>query len=402
MSEQEFEFTEDDINEEELASQEKKGRKRLLLLLLLLLFLLCGVSGLAYQYIRRPVPLPELVLPDGTINYPPHYLFSIYGVEKPVGVTASPSGDRIYVTESGGDRLVRVFGRNGEVVGDFAPPGTTPGERSLVYLAMDDFGRLFVTDRLQHAIHVFDSAGNYLDALIGPGTALSDYVDQHIGGLEPGTTFAFNVYAGNVVYENPGQGEQILPVPPGEGWSPLGVRIDPSGIVYVTDVTKDANRIREFIIPQDVNMMAWYALNATAPEYGDSGQGVGEFMFPNAATSDSSGRVYVSDGNNGRVSVWDEGGNFLFNFADGSGEVGVSLPRGIFIDQADRLYVVDAVGQNVKVYDVSGPEPEFLHAFGDWGAEDGLFNYPNDIYVDEGGRLYIVDRENDRVQVWSY
>jgi len=63
---------------------------------------------------------------------------------------------------------------------------------------------------------------------------------------------------------------------------------------------------------------------------------------------------------------------------------------------------VDAVGQNVKVYDVSGREPIFLFSFGDFGMEDGLFNYPNDIAMDETGRLYIVDRENNRVQVWSF
>jgi hypothetical protein len=64
--------------------------------------------------------------------------------------------------------------------------------------------------------------------------------------------------------------------------------------------------------------------------------------------------------------------------------------------------VVDAVGQDVKVYDVSGPEPDFLFAFGDWGQGDGQFDFPNDITLDDTGRLYIADRENNRIQVWSY
>jgi sugar lactone lactonase YvrE len=63
---------------------------------------------------------------------------------------------------------------------------------------------------------------------------------------------------------------------------------------------------------------------------------------------------------------------------------------------------VDAVEQKVKVYDVSGSEPEFLFAFGTWGIEDGQFNFPNDIALDDTGRLYIADRENNRIQVWSY
>ncbi len=64
--------------------------------------------------------------------------------------------------------------------------------------------------------------------------------------------------------------------------------------------------------------------------------------------------------------------------------------------------MADAVGQDVKVYDVSDSQPSFLYEFGDFGMDDGLFNYPNDIAVDDTGRLYVVDRENHRVQVWSY
>jgi DNA-binding beta-propeller fold protein YncE len=72
------------------------------------------------------------------------------------------------------------------------------------------------------------------------------------------------------------------------------------------------------------------------------------------------------------------------------------------MDARDRLYVVDAVGQDVKVYDVSDPEPNFLFVFGGWGLGDGQFDYPNDIALDATGRLYVIDRENNRVQVWSY
>jgi DNA-binding beta-propeller fold protein YncE len=117
---------------------------------------------------------------------------------------------------------------------------------------------------------------------------------------------------------------------------------------------------------------------------------------------DSQNRLYVAEGNNGRISAWDTDGKFLFEFGEGTGDGALSLPRGAFMDGRDRLHVVDAVGQNIKVYDVSGPEPAFLFTFGDWGLDDGLFNYPNDIVLDQAGRLYIADRENNRIQVWSY
>lgn len=137
-------------------------------------------------------------------------------------------------------------------------------------------------------------------------------------------------------------------------------------------------------------------------QFGASGQENAEFLFPNSAMADSQGRIFISDGNNARISVWDQQGSFLFNFASGSEESSVGLPRGLYIDHKDRLYVVDAIGQDIKVYDVSAREPNFLFVFGDFGAEDGLFNFPNDISLDMTGRIYVADRENNRVQVWSY
>jgi tripartite motif-containing protein 71 len=144
------------------------------------------------------------------------------------------------------------------------------------------------------------------------------------------------------------------------------------------------------------------SFDPTVAEFGTSGEGDGEFLFPNAAMADSQGRIYVSDGNNSRISVWDSQGNFLFNFGKGVGDGALSLPRGIYIDENDKLFVVDAVGQNIKTYDVSGPEPSFLYSFGEFGMGDGMFNYPNDITTDNQGRVYIVDRENNRIQVWSF
>jgi DNA-binding beta-propeller fold protein YncE len=383
----------------------ERSRKRKLILLVVLLVLLCGVSVLAYRYFDQPAPLPDLILPDAEIHYPPHYLFSIYDLEKPIGVTVSADGTRIYVSENGGERLIKVFDRDGELINSFSPPGTGPGERSPVYLAADSHNRLYVTDRMQHAIYVYDNEGNFLDMLVSPDLALSEYVNLHTGAVPVGSNFTFNVFQNRVTYSDSLSGNQILPAPSFKGWSPLGVRIDAEDRIYITDVTKDKNRVMEFNVPststENGNLRDWNIANADIKVFGASGAGNAEFLFPNAAVVDSQGRRFVSDGNNGRIAVWDADGNFLFNFG-GTGQSSLSLPRGIFVDDRDRLFVVDAVGQDVKVFDVSNSEPEFLYSFGEWGMEDASFNYPNDLYVDDSGRIYVVDRENNRLQVWSY
>ncbi len=106
--------------------------------------------------------------------------------------------------------------------------------------------------------------------------------------------------------------------------------------------------------------------------------------------------MYVSDGVNSRVQVFDRAGKFLYAIT------GFSLPRGVEVDGFQRLHVVDTIGQQVSVFDVSGNDAKPLFTFGDSGAGDGLFSYPNSIAIDDMDRLYITDRLNNRVQVWVY
>ncbi len=384
-----------------VSEQEAKKRRRLLITLAAVLLLLACVSVMFWRYLRQPVPLPELLPVPARLNYPPHYLFSIYGVERPVGVAVSPDGKWIYAAETGGERLVKIFDRDGVAQGSFAPPRTTAAQRSPVYVAVSKGGRVFVTDRLQRAVFIYDLNGEYLDAILGPDLTLSEYAAQKVSGLQPEAALAYNLFETVVHCRQAGQAEQTLPAPGPAAWAPLGIRVDGADNLLITDVTANRHAVRQ--IPADVLADA-PCVEFDPPEilFGSLGQSNEELTFPNVAVVDSLQRIYVTDGNNGRISVWGGPDEFLFSFGRGIGEGALGLPRGAVMDGRDRLHVVDAVEQKVKVYDVSGAEPEYLFAFGDWGNGDGLFNFPNDIALDATGRLYIADRENNRIQVWSY
>jgi len=366
-----------------------------------LLLVLVLQSALFISYLIKPKPIPELLPGSVSLNFPPHYVFSIYNVDKPVSVAVSPDGDRIYVAEMGGERLIRMFDHDGNELGSFAPPGTDIPERSPIYLAVSQDGKVFASDRAQHAIIVFDALGNYLDTILSPSLTLSEFVSKHIGGLVPGTKFKYNIYEQTVYYQKPGETEQSVPGPDIYDWAPLGLRVDLGGRLLFTDVAENRSIVQFF--PQSVvNSVAWTDFNPTGLQFGEYGEEAGKISYPNSAIVDSKGRIYVSDSNNSRIATWDSQGSFLYNFGRGTGDGALSLPRGLAIDERQRLYVVDAVGQSVKVFDVSGNEVEFLFSFGDFGMQDGEFNYPNDIALDKTGRLYVVDRENNRVQVWLY
>ena len=382
------------------AEKEERRRRGLLLLLLLLLLLICCVGFLFVRYLIKPQPLPELVPVINQVNYPPTYAYSIYGVDKPVGVAVSPDSSRIYVSETGGERLIKIFNRDGQLLGSFTTPGTSIGERSPVYIAVAADGRVFVTDRMQDAILIYDADGNYIDSILGPEMTLSKYLNKHMGGLVPeGTTFYYNNMKGVVYLTQPGEIEQALPAPDLAEWDPLGVRFDKDGNLLVTVVTDQSVRIFPAGTLRSDSLVAF---SGQANAFGSYGQEAEQFLFPNVAVVDSQGRVHVSDGNNGRVSMWDAQGKFILYYGRGTGDEALNLPRGAWMDEKNRLHVADAVGHTIRVYDVSGDEPVFLYKFGDLGDTDGLFYYPNDICIDNAGYLFIVDRENNRIQVWTY
>ncbi len=325
------------------AFQEMNSRtRRRAVILAVLIVLLMGVSGVWAYYVRTRKPLPSVLPPAPVIaqTFKPHYLFSIYGVQKPYGVAVTPKGDRIYVTEGGGERLTKVFDRSGTFLFALEAPDSSPGDRVPVYVDVAPDGRVYVSDRRRHTVYIYSSDGTLEGSL------------------------------------NPPAGE--------DSWAPLGLSFT-GGKLYITDVTQEHHRV--LIYSSDGQFLE---------AFGTEGKERGQFWFPNAVQVDDAGRIYVSDSNNGRIQVFDEQKNPLYAIR------GFNLPRGMAADDQERLFIVDTVGQRVRVYSLASQPIQLLYEFGDLGIGDGEFNYPNDIAADQTGRLYITDRENDRVQVWSY
>jgi DNA-binding beta-propeller fold protein YncE len=321
-----------------------------LVIFLIILIALGWVLLLISQYCKTGEKISNLpgVPPPvaGLFGDSAEYRGELAGVARPLGVALGKDG-RIYVTESAGERMVRVFDRNGKQLDAFAPPDSEILSRVPLYVAVSPKGDVYVSDRRARAIHIFSPDGDYR------------------GAFKPKSV-------------------------PAEGWQPLGVAFDDKGNLYVTDVTDKKHRVLVFDPSGELKL-----------EFGTQGGEQGQFWFPNGIAADDRGRIYVADGDNGRLQVFDKAGKLLYVVPRGYAAGDLSMPRGLALDGDGHLLVADTSAHTVKVYDISGDSPDFLRDIGESGSGDGQFRFPNGVALADG-RIYVTDRENGRVQIWSY
>ena len=83
----------------------------------------------------------------------------------PSDVITAPNGDIFVADGHGGDTNARIvkFDKTGKFIKAWGKKGTAPGEFQTPHgLAMDSAGRLFVADRSNNRVQVFDQDGKYL------------------------------------------------------------------------------------------------------------------------------------------------------------------------------------------------------------------------------------------------
>lgn len=326
-----------------LTAREKRRR---ILTLVLLLGVLAALAAVSYSFYQsRQVPVPRLGQEGGAIA-PPEFLFAITGaganqLDRPVGLDIGPDG-RVYVVDFG-KRRVSIFTSDGEFLKAFS--AIDEGNlRNPVHLQIKG-NEVWVTDRRLKGIYIFDLEGKFSRK------------------FEP-------------------KNEKLE-------WTPLALAFDSKGAPRVTDVG-DSLKHRLLYFSEDGSRTV--SLGKTK-QVDQAQVEPGAFYFPNGVAVAKDGRVFVADGDNRRIQVFDDKGEFK-RFINTSG-----VPRGLVIDASSRLYVVDALAHTVDLYSLDG---EQLVSFGTRGFGPGQFNFPNDIALGSGGRIYITDRENHQVQVWAW
>jgi 6-bladed beta-propeller len=226
-----------------------------------------------------------------------------------------------------------------EVVRDFfkLPAGQTFGMISRV--AADARDRLYVFQRKDPPVVVFDRAGAYLGAW-GAG----EVTDPH--GLK---------IVGDIVYTTD--------------------RSDSAAKAFTLE-GKVLFELGTRGVPSDTgNVANWLVERAAGP-----------FNHPTEMIAHPNGDIYVTDGyRNARVHRFTKEGRLLASWGEpGSGPGQFHLPHSIAIDEKGRLCVADRANKRIQIFSEDG---EFL---GQWTGMGG----PNDISRGRDGNFYIAEQED--------
>jgi DNA-binding beta-propeller fold protein YncE len=275
-----------------------------------------------------------------------------------VAGVAVDSQDRVFVFNRG-EHPVIVFDRTGRFL-------TSWGEGAFVRphgITIDPDDAVYCTDDLGHAVRKYTPEGRLLLTLGTPG--------------KPSDTGATSIDYRTIRYAGP------------PFHYPTNVALAANGDLYVSDGYGNA-RVHRFS-PDGRLLDSW----------GEPGGGPGQFRVPHGIAIDRQGIVYVADRENSRLQLFTPDGEYISEWTD------VARPSQVFIAGDGRIYVAelgfragmwpgtvaprpDSPGGRLSIFDPHGK------LVARWGGGDnpcdpGDFFAPHDICLDSHGDIYVAE-----------
>lgn len=166
----------------------------------------------------------------------------------------SPQGD-IYVTDGYGNSCIHKYSPNGKLIKTWGQPGANPGQFNIVHnICADGEGWLYVADRENHRVQVFDGNGKYeaqwnnlhrpcglfMDASPNPLCYIGELgprapVNRDMPNIGPRITVTNT--SGQVVARFGDNGTGLKPA---QFIAPHGMAVDRRGDIYVGEVSYTA------------------------------------------------------------------------------------------------------------------------------------------------------------------
>jgi hypothetical protein len=172
----------------------------------------------------------------------------------------------------------------------------------------------------------------------------------------------------------------------GQFSTPTGIGVDSTGNVYVAE--GNGNRVQKF----DNN-------GTFLLKFGIPGDVPGGFVSPSGVAVDSAGNIYVTDAFTDRVSKFNSAGTFQITWGgSGSGSGKFLAASGVAVDSANNIYVSDTNNHRIQKFTSAGV---FITAWGTNGSGNGQFNGPQGLAIDSSDNIYVADTGNNRIQKFT-
>ncbi|PON14103.1 hypothetical protein C2W62_30835 [Candidatus Entotheonella serta] len=166
-------------------------------------------------------------------------------------VAIDPRNGDFYVSDGYGNARVHKFSPDGELLFSWGESGTDPGQFNIVHnIATDKEGWVYVADRENHRVQVFDPSGKFETQWINMSRPCGLYIDQAAGVSyigELGSAIEPNAEAMRLgprisLYDTQGNlltrlGDQPEGDALGRFYAPHGICIDSRGDIYVGEVS---------------------------------------------------------------------------------------------------------------------------------------------------------------------
>jgi sugar lactone lactonase YvrE len=251
--------------------------------------------------------------------------------------------------------------------------------------ALGPDGNLYVADRYNHRVQVFDQDGNFIRQFGNYGSGNGEFYEVTGIHVAPDGKVYVSEFNNHRVQVFDAQGKFIRAMGQngrGEGQlnGPHGVTLDDDGNVYVVELYNA--RVSVFK-PDGTYLLQW----------GSSGSGDGQFQGAIAICRAPDNKIAVleRDGNR-RIQVFEPNGTFIRKFTT------EWSPHGIEADSAGNFYVTATAWAGFSVFSSDGTRTAVLAQNGG-GSGDGQFN-PFGLAVGNG-KVFCCDWTNHRIAVFS-
>lgn len=334
----------------------------------------------------------------------------------PLGVVVDSAGN-LYVADTNNRRIRKVDSSNviTTIAGNGNPGGTGDGGPAtsatfgtLSGVAVGASGDLLVADQGTLRVREVVASSGLIRTIAGNGTARFSGDGYAATGASLNFPLGVAVDGSGILYLSDGASNRVRRVDAngtittfvgggirGSVATPYALAVDASGNLYIADQAN--HRIKKVDHAGTVSTVAGTGARGFS---GDAGPATSALLnFPSGVAADASGNIYVADSHNHRVRKVDPAG-VITTVADG-----FSFPRGVAVDSAGNLYIADTGRCRIRKVDTAGIVTTVA---GDgrcfFGNGDGIpatsasLNEPEGVLVDASGGLFIADTRNNRVR----